>query len=123
MDLVCLAGFLQLLVIPPDFSGRVLNIHPSLIPAFCGKGFHGLHIHQAVLEAGVKITGCTVHFADNQYDQGPIVLQQAVAVEDDDTPESLAQRVFAAECQVYPRAIELFAQERLHVEGRRVRIR
>jgi formyltetrahydrofolate-dependent phosphoribosylglycinamide formyltransferase len=122
VDLVCLAGFLQLLVIPPAFFGRVLNIHPALIPAFCGKGFHGLHVHQAVLEAGVKITGCTVHFADNQYDHGPIVLQQAVAVADDDTPESLAQRVFAAECELYPRAIQLFAQQRLRIEGRRVRI-
>jgi len=121
-DLVCLAGFLQLVLIPPDFAGRVLNIHPALIPAFCGKGFHGLHVHQAVLDAGVKIPGCTVHFADNQYDHGPIILQRPVPVLDDDTPASLQARAFAAECQAYPEAIRLFAAGRLRVEGRRVRI-
>jgi phosphoribosylglycinamide formyltransferase 1 len=121
-DLVCLAGFLQLLQIPGDFQGRVLNIHPALIPAFCGKGFHGRHVHAAVLAAGVKVSGCTVHFADNEYDHGPIVLQRVVEVRDDDTPESLAARVFEQECQAYPEAIRLFAQGRLRVEGRRVRI-
>jgi formyltetrahydrofolate-dependent phosphoribosylglycinamide formyltransferase len=121
-DLVCLAGFLQLVLIPPDFAGRVLNIHPALIPAFCGKGFHGLHVHQAVLDAGVKVTGCTVHFADNQYDHGPIILQRPVPVLDDDTPASLQARVFAEECRAYPEAIRLFAEGRLRVEGRRVRI-
>jgi formyltetrahydrofolate-dependent phosphoribosylglycinamide formyltransferase len=121
-DLVCMAGFLQLVIIPPDFENRVLNIHPALIPAFCGKGFHGLRVHQAVLEAGVKVTGCTVHFADNQYDHGPIILQRAVAVAEDNTPESLQARVFAQECEAYPEAIRLFADGRLHVEGRRVRI-
>jgi formyltetrahydrofolate-dependent phosphoribosylglycinamide formyltransferase len=122
-DLVCLAGFLHLLEIPEDFQLRVLNIHPALIPAFCGKGFHGLHVHRAALEAGVKVSGCTVHFADNQYDHGPIVLQRVVPVLDDDTPEGLAARVFAAECEAYPEAIRLFAQGRLQVEGRRVRVR
>jgi formyltetrahydrofolate-dependent phosphoribosylglycinamide formyltransferase len=122
VDLVCMAGFLQLLEIAPDFAGRVLNIHPALIPAFCGKGFHGLHVHQAALETGVKVSGCTVHFADNEYDHGPIVLQHTVPVEDDDTPESLAARVFAAECNAYPEAIRLFAARRLRIEGRRVRV-
>ncbi len=121
-DLVCLAGFLQLLQIPDDFQNRVLNIHPALIPAFCGKGFHGLHVHQAALEAGAKVSGCTVHFADNEYDHGPIVLQRVVPVLDDDTPEALAARVFAQECEAYPEAIRLFAQGRLRVEGRRVRV-
>jgi formyltetrahydrofolate-dependent phosphoribosylglycinamide formyltransferase len=121
-DLVCLAGFLQLLHIPDDFLSRVLNIHPALIPAFCGKGFHGLHVHQAALEAGVKVSGCTVHFADNEYDHGPIVLQRVVEVCDDDTPESLAARVFAQECEAYPEVIRLFAQGRLRVEGRQVRV-
>jgi phosphoribosylglycinamide formyltransferase-1 len=120
-DLVCMGGFLQLVEIPPEFSTRVLNIHPSLIPAFCGKGYHGTAVHRAALEAGVKVSGCTVHFADNEYDHGPIVLQRAVAVEDDDTPETLAERVFAAECEAYPEAIRLFAAGRLRVEGRRVR--
>jgi phosphoribosylglycinamide formyltransferase-1 len=119
-ELVCLAGFLQLLEIPDDFRNRVLNIHPGLIPAFCGKGFHGLHVHRAALEAGVKVSGCTVHFADNQYDHGPIVLQRVVPVLDDDTPESLAARVFAQECEAYPDAIRLFAEGRLVVSGRRV---
>lgn len=122
-DLVCLAGFLQLLHIPDDFLNRVLNIHPALIPAFCGKGFHGLHVHRAALEAGVKVSGCTVHFADNEYDHGPIVLQRVVPVEDDDTPETLAARVFAQECAAYPEAIRLFAAGRLHVTGRRCRVR
>ena len=121
-DLVCLAGFLQLLQIPDDFQGRVLNIHPALIPAFSGKGFHGLRVHQAALEAGVKVSGCTVHFADNEYDHGPIVLQRVVEVRDDDTPESLAARVFQQECEAYPEAIRLFAQGRLRVAGRRVRL-
>jgi phosphoribosylglycinamide formyltransferase-1 len=123
VDLVCMAGFLRPLRIAPDFAGRVMNIHPALIPAFCGRGYYGLHVHRAVLQAGVKITGCTVHFADDEYDHGPIILQRAVAVEDDDTPESLAQRVFAVECEAYPTAIEWFAQGRLEVSGRRVRVR
>jgi formyltetrahydrofolate-dependent phosphoribosylglycinamide formyltransferase len=122
-DLVCMAGFLQLLEIAPDFIGRVLNIHPALIPAFSGKGFHGLRVHEAALEAGVKVSGCTVHFADNEYDHGPIVLQRTVPVEDDDTPERLAARVFALECEAYPEAIRLFAEGRLRIEGRRVRVR
>jgi phosphoribosylglycinamide formyltransferase 1 len=122
VDLVCLAGFLQLLHIPEDFANRVLNIHPALIPAFCGKGYHGLAVHRAALDIGVKVSGCTVHFADNEYDHGPIVSQRVVPVLDDDTPESLAARVFAAECEAYPQAIQWFAQRRLRVEGRRVRV-
>jgi phosphoribosylglycinamide formyltransferase-1 len=122
VDLVCLAGFLQLLHIPDDFHNRVLNIHPALIPAFCGKGYYGLAVHRAVLERGVKVSGCTVHFADNEYDHGPIVTQRVVPVLDDDTPESLAARVFAAECEAYPQAIQWFAQGRLRIEGRRVRL-
>jgi formyltetrahydrofolate-dependent phosphoribosylglycinamide formyltransferase len=121
-DLVCLAGFLQLLTVPDDFLNRVLNIHPALIPAFSGKGFHGLRVHQAALETGVKVSGCTVHFADNEYDHGPIVLQRVVEVRDDDTPESLAARVFQQECEAYPEAIRLFASGGLRVEGRRVRV-
>jgi formyltetrahydrofolate-dependent phosphoribosylglycinamide formyltransferase len=120
--LVCLAGFLQLLVIPGDFDGRVLNIHPALIPAFCGKGYYGHHVHEAVLAYGAKISGCTVHFVDNQYDHGPIVLQRAVPVLDNDTADDLAARVFEQECQCYPEAIRLFAERRLRIEGRRVRV-
>jgi formyltetrahydrofolate-dependent phosphoribosylglycinamide formyltransferase len=121
-DLVCLGGFLQLLPIADDFAGRVLNIHPALIPAFCGKGFYGHRVHEAALAMGVKVSGCTVHFADNAYDHGPIVLQRVVPVLDDDTPDTLAARVFAQECEAYPEAIRLFAEGRLRVEGRRVRV-
>jgi phosphoribosylglycinamide formyltransferase-1 len=88
-DLVVMAGFLRLLPIPADFTHKVMNIHPSLIPSFCGKGFHGHHVHQAVLDAGNKITGCTVHFADNVYDHGPIVIQRVVPVDAGDTPEAV----------------------------------
>jgi phosphoribosylglycinamide formyltransferase-1 len=121
-DLVILAGFLSLIEIPPDYAGRVINIHPSLIPAFCGKGFHGAAVHQAVLEAGAKVSGCTVHFADMTYDTGPIILQRTVPVLDSDTPETLAGRVFEAECQALPESIALYAAGRLKVEGRRVRV-
>lgn len=119
-ELVCLAGFLQLILVPDDFLGRVMNIHPALIPAFCGHGFYGHHVHEAVLAYGAKITGCTVHFADNQYDHGPIILQRAIPVHEDDTPDSLAQRVYEQECEAYPEAIRLFAEGRLRLEGRRV---
>jgi phosphoribosylglycinamide formyltransferase 1 len=121
-ELVCLGGFLQLLHVPDDFLGRVLNIHPALIPAFCGKGYYGHRVHDAVLAYGAKVSGCTVHFADNQYDHGPIILQRAVPVLEDDTAESLAARVFEQECEAYPEAIQLFANGRLRLEGRRVRI-
>jgi phosphoribosylglycinamide formyltransferase-1 len=119
-DLVCLAGFLQLLRIPDDFTHRVLNIHPALLPAFGGKGMYGHHVHEAVLASGAKVSGCTVHFADNEYDHGPIVFQQTVEVRDDDTPDTLAARVFAEECEAYPEAIRLYAAGRLRVENRRV---
>ena len=122
VDLVVLAGFLSLYQPPPELAGRVMNIHPALLPAFGGKGFYGDRVHQAVLESGVKVSGCTVHFADERYDSGPIILQSVVPVLDDDTAQSLAARVFAAECQAYPRAIQLYADDRLRIEGRKVRI-
>jgi formyltetrahydrofolate-dependent phosphoribosylglycinamide formyltransferase len=118
-DLVCLAGFMQLIVIPEDFAGRVLNIHPALIPAFCGKGYYGHHVHEAVIASGAKVSGCTVHFADNQYDHGPIISQKAVPVLDDDTPETLAERVFQEECEAYPEAIRLVIEGRIRIEGQR----
>jgi formyltetrahydrofolate-dependent phosphoribosylglycinamide formyltransferase len=121
-ELVCLAGFLQLLRIPEGFALRVLNVHPALIPAFCGKGFYGERVHRAALETGVKVSGCTVHFADNEYDHGPIIVQRPVPVLDEDTPQTLAARIFAEECEAYPEAIRLFAEGRLRVEGRRVRV-
>lgn len=121
VDLVTLAGFLQLIRIPDDFRFRVMNIHPALIPAFCGKGYHGHYVHEAVLERGAKVSGCTVHFADNEYDHGPIVVQKTVPVLDEDTPDSLAGRVFTVECEAYPQAIEEFASGTLEIAGRRVR--
>ncbi len=122
IDLVVLAGFLSLYQPPPALVGRVMNIHPALLPAFGGRGLYGERVHRAVLESGAKLSGCTVHFADACYDHGPIILQAAVPVHDDDTAESLAARVFAAECELYPQAIQLWAENRLRIEGRRVRI-
>jgi len=121
-DLVILAGFLSLLDIPDDYHARVLNIHPALIPAFSGKGYHGMAVHQAAIDYGVKVSGCTVHFADATYDTGPIILQRAVPVLDDDDARSLAARVFAAECEALAEAVSLFAEGRLDVCGRHVRI-
>ena len=123
VDLVALLGFLSPFEPRERFAGRVINVHPALIPAFSGRGFYGQRVHEAVLEAGVKMTGATVHFADDEYDHGPIILQEAVAVHDDDTPETLAARVQAAERRLVPEAIRLIAEGRLAVEGRRVRIK
>jgi phosphoribosylglycinamide formyltransferase 1 len=120
--LVVLGGFLKHVLVPPDFENRVMNIHPALLPLFCGKGFYGHHVHQAVLDFGAKVSGCTVHFVDNEYDHGPIIVQRTVPVLDDDTAESLAARVFEQECEAYPQAIQWFADGRLSVHGRRVRV-
>lgn len=122
-DWVVMGGFLTYLPIPTDFENRVLNIHPALIPAFCGQGFYGHHVHEAVLEYGAKISGCTVHFVDNQYDHGPIILQKVVPVLDDDTPDTLAARVFQAECTAYPEALRLLGSGKVTVGGRRVAVR
>ena len=119
-DLVILGGFLSLIEIPTEYMGKVINVHPSLIPAFCGTGFHGTAVHKAVVESGVKVSGCTVHFADASFDTGPVILQRTVPVLDDDTPETLAARVFQAECEALPEAIALYASGKLRVEGRRV---
>ena len=121
-ECVVMGGFLQQMTIPRDFTDRVVNIHPALLPAFGGKGFYGHYVHEAVLEYGVKISGCTVHFADNEYDHGPVILQKTVPVLEDDTPETLAARVFAAECEAYPETLALIAAGRVKVAGRRVRI-
>lgn len=112
-DLLCLAGFLSLLVIPDDFAGRVLNIHPSLLPKFGGKGMHGHHVHQAVIDAAETESGCTVHLADNTYDTGPILLQKTCPVLPDDTADSLGDRVFELECEAYPEAIEQVWNQRV----------
>jgi formyltetrahydrofolate-dependent phosphoribosylglycinamide formyltransferase len=121
-ELVVMAGFLHLWSIPPDFAGRVLNIHPSLLPAFGGAGMHGEHVHEAVVRSGAKVSGCTVHFADDRYDAGPIVLQRVVPVHFEDTAATLAARVFAEERVAYPEAIRLFAAGRLEIVDGRVRV-
>ncbi len=108
--LVVMGGYLEHLLIPVDFEKRVINIHPSLIPAFCGKGMYGLYVHQAAIEFGVKVSGCTVHFVDNQYDHGPILLQRTCEVLDGDTPETLQRRVFELERDALPDAINKIAQ-------------
>ena len=107
-ELVVMAGFLHLVRIPRAFVGRVINIHPSLLPAFGGQGFHGMHVHRAVLDRGCTVSGCTVHLVDDEYDHGRVVLQKTVPVLPDDSPESLAARVFAAECETLPEAIGRF---------------
>jgi phosphoribosylglycinamide formyltransferase-1 len=121
-DLVCLLGFLSPFELRKRYEGRVLNVHPALIPAFSGKGFYGHHVHQAVLESGVKLTGATIHFASDDYDEGPILLQAAIPVEDDDTVDSLAARVQALERELLPEAIRLVAAGRVRIESGRTQI-
>ena len=114
---VVMAGYLSLLEIPENFENRVLNIHPSLIPSFFGKGFFGRSVHEAALKKGVKVSGCTVHFVDNEYDNGPIILQKVVPVLEDDTTDSLSDRVlYDAEFVAYPEALQLLAEGRVRVE-------
>jgi len=119
-ELICLAGFLSLLKIPPAFEHKVVNIHPALLPSFGGKGYYGNKVHEAVLKAGCKVSGCTVHFVDNEYDHGPIIAQRTVPVLENDTPDRLAQRVQDAEREVYPEVVRQIAAGRLRVEGRKV---
>lgn len=121
-DLICLAGWLCLLDIPAKWVGKMMNIHPALLPSFGGKGMYGHHVHEAVLAHGCKVAGCTVHFVDNSYDTGPIIVQRTCPVLEDDTPDTLAARVFEQEKLAYPEAIRLFGASRLKIEGRRVRI-
>ncbi len=123
VDLVCMAGFLSLWVIPSGYAGRVINIHPALLPAFGGRGMYGHHVHEAVLAAGCRESGCTVHYCDNEYDRGPIILQRRVPVLPGDTPDALAARVFEQECVAYPEAISLIGQGHVRWEDGRVIIR
>lgn len=121
-DLVCLLGFLSIFELRGRYEGKTLNVHPALIPAFSGKGFYGHHVHEAVLAKGVKLTGATVHYASEEYDEGPILLQGTVPVLDDDTPDRLADRVQALERELVPEAIRLIAEGRVTIEGQRTRI-
>jgi phosphoribosylglycinamide formyltransferase-1 len=123
VELVVMGGYLEHLLIPDDFCNRVINIHPSLIPAFCGQGYYGLRVHQAVLDYGAKLSGCTVHFVDNQFDHGPIIAQRACEVLPDDTAEQLQARVFQLECQLYPETIAAIAAGRVQVVDRRVTVK
>jgi len=122
VDLVALLGFLSLFELRGRYEGRTINVHPALIPAFCGPGLYGQRVHEAVLASGVKISGATVHFSDAEYDHGQIILQEAVPVEENDTVDTLAARVMAAERRLVPRAIQLFAEGRIQIEGNRTRI-
>ena len=123
VDLVVQGGWLCLWKIPPRYENRVMNIHPALLPCFGGQGMWGHHVHEAVLAAGCKVSGCTVHFCTNEYDKGPIIVQRTCPVQDGDTADTLADRVFEQECLAYPEAIRLFAEGRLQVEGNHVKIR
>ena len=120
---VVMAGFLKHVTIPADFENRVINIHPSLIPAFSGQGMYGLKVHQAAIDYGAKVSGCTVHFVDNHYDHGPIIGQWPVPVHDDDTAETLQARIFAAEREAYPAVLRALAAGDISISNRRVRWR
>ena len=125
IGLVVLAGFMYILTqeLIDAYPNAILNVHPALIPSFCGEGFYGLHVHEAALAYGVKVTGATVHFVSADCDGGPIVLQKAVPIEEGDTPELLQRRVMEqAEWKILPQAVSLFCQGRLHVDGRTVHI-
>ena len=121
-DVVLLAGFLSYLHLPERYKGKVLNIHPSLLPKHGGKGMYGIKVHTAVLKADEKESGCSVHYVDEEYDHGPIILQRKVPVEPGDTPETLQERVMAAEREAYPEAVNLYAEKRLLQVAQSVRI-
>lgn len=125
IDLIVLAGFMKIL--PPSFAktfkNRIINVHPSLIPSFCGKGYYGIKVHEAVLDYGTKITGATVHFADEGADTGPIIIQGTVPVLNDDTPEILQKRVLEVEHMILPKAVSLFCLDKLEIKGRIVYIK
>ena len=122
-DLVLNCGFLRLLLVPAAWEGRIMNIHPSLLPKYGGKGMYGNHVHKAVLENGDAESGCTVHFVTSEYDTGPVILQERVPVLPGDTVDELATRVFRQECVAYPEAIRLYQQGRLKIEDGKVTIR
>ncbi|KAA1258895.1 Phosphoribosylglycinamide formyltransferase [Rubripirellula obstinata] len=118
IELVVMAGFLKHVMIPQSFENKVINIHPSLLPAFGGDGMYGSRVHQAAIDRGVQVSGCTVHYVDNQYDNGPIVLQKTCEVKPSDTADSLAARVFELECKALPEAIRMIADGELRSNAR-----
>ncbi len=113
VDLVVMAGFLSLWQIPAQYTSSVINIHPALLPEFGGAGMYGHRVHEAVIQSGKNESGCTVHYCDNEYDHGPIILQRRVSVDQCETPDTLADKVFDQECIAYPQAIQLFAEKRI----------
>ncbi|MEN3038140.1 MAG: phosphoribosylglycinamide formyltransferase [Candidatus Kryptonium sp.] len=125
IELIVLAGYMK--KIPPEvvkeYRNKILNIHPALLPAFGGQGMYGMNVHKAVIDYGVKLTGVTIHIVDEEYDHGPIVMQRAIEVKDDDTPETLAERVLKVEHEIYPMAIKLFVDGKITVSGRKVLIK
>lgn len=123
VSILALAGYLRMIspVLLEAFPNRILNVHPALLPSFGGKGMYGMRVHQAVLEYGCKVSGCTVHLVNERYDAGPIIAQACVPVEEDDTPETLSARVQMQEHRLFPRCIEMVIQDQLRVEGRRIR--
>ncbi len=124
VNLVCLAGYLRVLtpVLINKYAGRLMNTHPALLPSFGGQGMHGLNVHKAVLDYGCKVSGCTIHFVTLDVDGGPIILQKSVPVQEGDTPETLQERVLKEEHKLYPRAVQLFAQRKLRLDGRKVHV-
>lgn len=125
IDLICLAGYMRKIGQPiiDAYRNRIMNVHPALIPMFFGQGMYGMHVHESAIERGVKVSGCTVHFVDEDYDTGPIILQSVVPVLDTDTPSDLAARVLVEEHKTYAEAISLFAEGKLEVVGRSVKIK
>lgn len=123
-DTIALAGYLRKLpeALVERFKGRIVNVHPALLPSFGGKGMYGHHVHEAVLAYGAKVSGCTVHFVDAEYDTGPVILQRVIPVHEDDTPETLAARILPAEHDAFIEALRLLAESRLTLDGRRVRV-
>ncbi len=125
IDLVCLAGYMKILtkVFLDNFKGKIINVHPALLPAFGGPGMYGLHVHEAAIAHGVKVSGCTVHFVDYGTDTGPIIIQKAVHVEQGDTPETLQKRILPFEHEAYMEAVKLFCADKLEIKGRHVYIK
>lgn len=125
IDLVVLAGFMYILTetLVDAYPNAIINVHPALIPSFCGEGYYGIHVHEKALAYGVKLSGATVHFVSKECDGGPIILQKAISVEEDDTPQTLQRRIMEqAEWRILPQAVNLFCQDKLVVEGRHVHI-
>jgi len=121
VDVICLAGYLKLYTPPVDLARAVINIHPSLIPSFCGDGFYGHHVHQAVKDRGCTLSGCTVHFANERYDEGPIILQKSVDLNYDDDVDTIAAKVFAIECEAFPEAINRVGEKGIEFFWNRVK--